>query len=155
MSVAFNCPSCGKKQFEYEIRMRRYGNMVGRCKKCGASYIDPRQVELAITGIPEDEYHLTPYVLLLALGVFVIWRGLHLFSRYQLGVPGEVQWLMPSVFLILGVVLFLGAIYEIVLIKTGGKVKKMQRLYEESRKRLQDPAYVSTLRQLGVEVPGE
>jgi len=26
------------------------------CKKCGAVYIDPRYYEMAIDGIPEDEY---------------------------------------------------------------------------------------------------
>ena len=155
MSVEFKCPSCGKKQFEYEMRIRKYGNMVGRCKSCGAQYLDPRKTELAITGIPEDEYQILPYGLLVALGVFFVWRGLHLFTRFQLGVPSQVQWLMPSVILILGVVLIVGGIYEILLIKTGGKVKKMQRLYEESRQRLCNPEYVQTLRQLGVELPEE
>lgn len=153
MSVEFKCPSCGKKLFEYEMRMRKYGSMVGRCKKCKALYLDPRMVELAITGIPEDEYHMGPYALLVVLGAFMIWRGLHMFTRFQLGVPSQVQWLMPSVILILGFAVAAGGVYELILIKTGGKVKKMQRLLEQSRKRLEDEAYVHTLRSLGVDVP--
>ncbi|MCR5418257.1 MAG: hypothetical protein K6E84_05015 [Lachnospiraceae bacterium] len=135
--------------------MRKYGPLTEDCKSCGKTYIDPRRVELSLTGIPADEYKMSPYVFILVIGAFLIWRGWYMLGMYQLGVPGPMQKFLPVVFIILGIVAILASIYEIIMIKTGGKAKKMQKLMEESRQRMKNHAYVEKLKDLGIEVPEE
>ena len=153
MSLEFKCPSCGKKLFSYEARTRKYGKMTGVCKKCNATYIDPRYKELAIIGIPEDEFSVLSYVLLILLGGFFFWRASHLFAVKQLGTPDSMQWLMPSVFALIGAALVIGGIAEIIMIKTGLKEKKMNKLLAESEQRMKDRTYVKMLLDMGVPVP--
>ena len=149
MSIEFKCPSCGKKLFSYEARVRKYGSLIKECRKCGSDYIDPRYYELAINGVPEDEYKVSPYLFMIVIGGLIIWRALRLFGMRQLGVASEIQWLLPSLLLIMGIVFVIGAIVSIILIKTGLRKKKMDRLLAQSQARLKDSSYVSRLRTLG------
>lgn len=155
MSIEFRCPSCGKKLFSYEPRIRKYGSLIKECRKCGSEYIDPRYYELALNGIPDDEYKVFPYVFMIIFGGLVIWRGLRLFGMRQLGVPNELQLLLPSVLLIMGVVFVIWAIAGIIMLKTGLHKKKIERLLSESQERLKDSNYVSRLRSLGLKLDDE
>ena len=85
-------------------------------------------------------------------GAFVLYRGIHLLFRYQIRTPEHMQWLMPVVFLIMGVVLIIGAIVDVILIMTGSKQKKYDKLRLESEARMQDKSYVYLLNEL--EYPG-
>ena len=130
MSMNFQCPVCGKKLFSYEPRYRKYGKIIHECKRCGASYLDPRYHELAVDGIPESEFHMFPYIFMLMIGGLIAWRVWHLLSVKQLGVPDAMQWLLPVVFLMIGAALFIGAIIGVILIKTGSKRKRFESRYK-------------------------
>ena len=153
MSVEFHCPACGKKLFSYEPRARRYEKMIKECKKCGGQYLDPRSYELAMSGIPEDEFKISSYLVVAAFGGILAWRGLYLFQKYQLGVPGFMQKFLPTVFLIMGVVLVLAGIWNVISILTGLTKKKMDRLYQESLVRMRDTNYIYSLEKMGYAVP--
>lgn len=149
----FRCPSCGKKLFDYYPRVRKYGKIIRTCKKCRADFLDPRYHEMAIDGILEEEFAMGPYIFMIILGALIAWRGYYLFGVHQLGTPDEVQWLMPTLFMVLGIGFILGAIISIILIKTGVKSKKFDRLYAESKERLRDVNYLKALKNLGYELP--
>ncbi len=153
MSLEFHCPSCGKKLFSYEMRERRYGSPLKKCNTCETEYIDPRFFEPALSGIPEDEFKMTPYLIMLAFGAFILWRGIHLTSVRQLGTPSGLQWLMPAVLILFGIALLAGGVYEIFTIKTGLKQKKFDKIMTESKNRIGAPSYVYKLWQLGYPVP--
>ncbi len=155
MSIEFRCPSCGKKLFSYESRIRKYGSLIKECRKCGSKYIDPRYYELALNGIPDDEYKVFPYVFMIVIGGLVIWRALRLFGMRQLGVPDVLQMLLPSVLLIMGLVFVIWAIGGIIMLKTGLHKKKIERLLAESQERLKDSGYISRLRSLGLKIDDE
>ncbi len=155
MSVEFHCPSCGKKQFSYEPRGRKFEKIVKSCKNCGKEYLDPRCHELAVEGIPQDAFQIGPYLFMLVLGGFIAWRGWYLFGRQQLGTPSGISWLLPSVFLIMGIVCIIASIVGIIRIKTGGKAKQFDKLMNESRMRMKDTAYVRKLKDLGYPLPQE
>ena len=153
MSLEFRCHTCGKKLFSYEARTRKYGEIIRKCGKCGVDYADPRYHELALDGIPEDEFGYLQYVLMIALGAFFIWRGLHLFGGRQLGVPEEIQWLMPSAFMLTGIAVIIAALIGIISVMTGAKRRRFDRLLRESEQRMKDPGYVYKLRKFGYNVP--
>ncbi|MCR4946143.1 MAG: hypothetical protein K5929_04270 [Lachnospiraceae bacterium] len=153
MSLEFKCPSCGKKLFSYETRERKFGEIIKKCQKCGADYADPRYHELAIDGIPDDEFGYLQYVVVIVVGAFFIWRGLHLFSTRQLGVPGELQWLMPSAFIILGIAAIICALVSMISILTGAKRRKFEKMLAESKQRLKNSSYVYNLRKFGYNIP--
>lgn len=148
------CFECGKKLMTYDsTSFRRYKSPVKKCKKCGNLYIDPRCHELAIEGIPSDVFSVKSYIILSIFGILLLWRGIYLLSQVQLGVPDEVQWLMPAVIIIFGAVCIIVGIAEIISIKTGLKEKRYNRLYMASTERLKNVDYVNTLRNLGVDIP--
>lgn len=148
------CAKCGKKLLTYDnTSFRRYKSPVKKCKKCDNLYIDPRCHELAIEGIPSDVFSVKLYIILIIFGMLLLWRGIYMLSQVQLGVPDEVQWLMPAVIIIIGAGFVIGGIAEIISIKTGLKEKRYNCLYTASAERLKDVDYVNTLRNLGVDIP--
>ncbi|MCM1229124.1 MAG: hypothetical protein NC489_03235 [Ruminococcus flavefaciens] len=148
------CSECGKKLVSYDrTSFRRYKSPVKSCKKCGSLYIDPRFHEIAVEGIPSDVFSVKSYIVLIILGILLLWRGIYVLHQVQLGVPDEVQWLMPAVILLCGAGFVIGGIAEIISIKTGLKKKKYDRLYLESAERLKNADYADTLRNLGVDIP--
>ena len=153
MSYEFKCPACGKKLFSYELREQKYGKIVNKCKKCGADYIDPRYHELAIDGIPQAEFSYVSYVLMIAVGAFLLWRASSYLGVKQLGVPNEMQWVMPGLFFILGIASIVFAIIGMISIKTGAKKRKFEKLLAESKERMRDPSYIYTLQKLGYKLP--
>lgn len=155
MSRQLICGSCGKKLLTYETYTRKYGSPLKQCKKCGAQYIDPRFHEIAAEGMPEAEFSLGPCFGIMAIGGFVLWRGIHLTGFRELGAPEETQWFLPTVFIILGALMIIAGISEIIMIKCGAKEKKFKRLYDESRQRLSDKEYAHALVLNGYPVPEE
>lgn len=63
-----------------------------------------------------------------------------------------MQWLLPAVFIIGGAVMAIGGIVGIIMIKTGKKAQRFERLRKESEARLKDRSYVYTLKGLGYNV---
>lgn len=148
------CSNCRKKLTTYDnTSIKKYCSPLKKCPKCGTLYIDPRCHELAIEGIPSAEFSIVSYVVLTLFGALIVWRGIYLFKRMQLGVPDEVQWVMPVVLMIMGAIFAFGGLVEIFLIKTGRKSQKFNRLYEESEERLRDADYVESLKKLGYIIP--
>lgn len=148
------CKGCGKKLLTYnEGSFRKYKSPLKQCKKCGAKYLDPRCHEIAIEGIPSDSFSVTSYLILLIFGAFILYRGIYLFGRHQLGVIEEIQWLLPAVFVIGGGIMVIGGIIEIISIISGSKCRKFDRLKMESEERLADNSYAYQLKELGYNVP--
>lgn len=143
------CNRCGSKLLSYnEYSKKRYESPVKRCKKCQAYYLDSRCHEIAVEGIPSDTFSIRSRLIMGLFGAFVLYRGIHLLFRYQIGTPEHMQWLMPVVFLIMGVVLIIGAIVDVLLIMTGSKQKKYDKLRLESEARMQDKSYAYLLNEL-------
>ena len=152
MSATFRCPTCNKKLFSYEPRFRKYGRLTNKCKNCGSVYIDPRFHELALEGIPADEFMLRSYIVLIVFGGLMIWRAIYLLGMRQLGLPDEMQWLMPAVIFIVGFILIIGGLVEIIGIKTGLKAKRFEEMLQQSKDRLKDSQYASQLRSFGYNI---
>jgi hypothetical protein len=89
------------------------------------------------------------------VGGLILWRGLYLFTVHQLGTSENIQWLYPTTFTVMGIFCILCAIYQIIIILTGIKRKKFEKLRQESEERLQDYNYAKTLVSLGYSVPEE
>lgn len=148
------CSNCKKKLVSYDnTNVKKYESPLKKCPKCGELYIDPRCHELAAEGIPSVEFSIVSYVILSIVGALIVWRGVSLLDYVQLGMPEEVQWIMPAVLIVMGAILVLGGIVEILLIKTGRKARKFDRMYEESEERLRNAGYVRLLREHGYYVP--
>ena len=152
MSREMYCPHCRKKLFSYEERIRKYDSPVMICKHCSGEYLDPRYDELAITGIPKEQFSIVQYLVMIILGILCFWRAYYLWEKHFVsrGVPTEVWVVMIS---IAGLVLLIGGIYEIITIKTGSKEEKFDRLYQESCERLRSKSYATKLKEMGYHVP--
>ena len=155
MSREFHCPSCDKKLFTYEERSRKYGKLLKECKKCGAQYLDPRYYELAIDGIPEDEFGIARYSVAILIGALFGWRGIHVANIYIYRGANLINWLLPISFILISVIVIIAGLYEIFTITTGLKRKKMERLLEESKARMRDSSYVYTLKKHGYVIDKE
>lgn len=153
-TIVLRCKNCGKKLLTYsQASIQRYKSPVKSCKKCGTRYADPRCHEIAVEGIPPDTFSISSYVIIMIIGALILYRGIHLFGTYQLGVPDETQWLLPFLFVISGVIMAVAGIVEIILIKTGRKAVKYDKLRAESENRLRDKNYVYILQDLGYKIP--
>ena len=152
--IEIKCESCGKKLLTYTPNgSKKYESPLKECKKCGNIYADPRCHEIALEGIPKDEFMIAPNVVLMILGGLVLWRGIYLFGMKQMNMPDEMQWFLPTVFSLLGAVMLIAGITQIILIKSGAKAKKFERLKRESEQRLCDKSYAFALKQHGYNVP--
>ncbi|MDE5754105.1 MAG: hypothetical protein K2H89_06150 [Oscillospiraceae bacterium] len=150
------CAGCGKKLLTYDnTSFRQYKSPVKQCKKCGTYYLDPRCHEIAVEGVPDAEFSVGSYIVLIVFGGLVGYRGIYLSSRTQLHTPEGAQWVLPTMFVLMGIVFILGGIVELIRIKTGAKARKYEKLREESEQRLQNRSYAYQLRDLGYPVPEE
>lgn len=147
------CPECGHKFFVYEPQQRFYGSPIRTCKKCGGKYLDVRYHELALEGVPKKEVSKIPSVVMMVLGVFLLFRGNHLFGMKQLGTPDAMQKVLPILLLACGALFIVGGIAELISVLTGRKAAKMQKLLVESEQRLKNPAYAQELTAAGYPVP--
>lgn len=152
--IEIRCKGCGKKLLKYsQSSFRKYGSPLKNCKKCGRRYADPRYHEIAIEGVPKDTFSISSYLILMLLGAFLLYRGIHLFRMYQLGVPSGMQFLLPTVFALGGIILVFGGIWEIITIVTGIKAKRFDKLRVESEMRLMNRSYAYSLQDFGYPVP--
>lgn len=147
------CPECGRKFFYYDSRQRYYGSPVRTCKKCNSQYLDLRYHEIAVDGIPESELSRKPMIILMIFGALILYRGIYLTGYRQLGMGDYGQWIMPVLFIIMGIVMITVGIIEIIMISTGRKMMKYERLKRESEERMSDRSYAWTLKQEGYNVP--
>ena len=94
---------------------------------------------------------------LIALGTFVLYRGIHLIGYRELGMSDtEVsRRLLPVVFTVMGSILIIGGIIELIRIINGSKVKKWEQKRQQSVARLRNPDYAWRLKQAGYPVPEE
>lgn len=152
--VTIQCSKCGKKLLSYDPPgFIRYKSPVRQCPDCNTKYADPRCHEIAVEGIPHDTFKISSYVVMIIFGALILWRGIALFGMHTLGAPEETQWLLPTLITIFGVVLVIGGIVEIILIKTGWKQRKFEKLTRESEERLSNKSYAFILSDLGYNVP--
>ena len=152
--ITLKCRNCGKKLLTYTPKgFRKYESPLKKCKKCGTEYLDPRCHEIAAEGLPPDTYSIPSNVIMGIVGGLILWRGLYLFSVHQMGTAENIQWLYPTVFTVMGICFILCAIYQIIIILTGIKRKKFEKLRQESEERLLDYDYAKSLVLLGYSVP--
>lgn len=150
------CRGCGKHLLTYNQNgSKKYESPIKVCKNCGTKYFDPRCCEIAIEGIPSDTFSIPSYTISMLIGIFMLYRGIHLFHMHELGMPDELQWLLPSILSIFGAIFTVVGLVEIFIILTGIKRRKFDRLIKDSRKRLEDKNYVYMLKSFGYEVPEE
>lgn len=149
MAYELRCKKCGKKLLSYEAYQRKYGSPLKNCKACGAEYIDPRFHELAIEGYPEQEFKKVYSVIMIVIGGLILWRGIYMFGLHQMGLPEEMQWVLPGVITLLGVAFIIGGVVDLIRIATGLKVRKFEKLMNESRERMADENYTAKLEWLG------
>lgn len=149
MAVEIHCKGCGHKLLKYEKYERKYKSPIASCKKCGKDYIDPRCHELAIEGIPEGDFKITNDIILLVIGALIAWRGYYLFGLRMLGTPDAMQWVLPTVILLLGIAIILGGIVDFIRIITGIKRRKYEKDLKESKERISNEDYIQKLRDLG------
>lgn len=149
MAYEIYCKNCNSKLLKYEKWERKYKSPVSICKKCGKEYLDPRSQELAVTGIPKREFKISKDIVLFIIGGLVTWRGHYLFGMHLLGTPDSVQWVIPAVVLLLGIVMLIASIIDALSIITGLKKRKYEKLLSESKERMNDDSYVTRLKELG------
>lgn len=149
MAYEVYCKQCNCKLLTYEKWQKKYKSPIAICKKCGNEYLDPRCHELAIEGIPQEEFKVSKDFILLLVGGLIAWRGYVLFGMHMLGTLASTQWLLPTVILILGIALILVSILDLISILTGLKKRKYEKLLEESQNRIKDDNYVLKLKQIG------
>ena len=147
------CPEFGKRFFIYDERQRYFGSPVRTCKKCGGQYIDRRYHEIAIEGIPKSDFSKKSMIVVIILGALILYRGIYITGYKPLGMDGFGRWILPVTFIILGIVMIVVGVAEIILICTGKKMEKFERLKRESEERMNDRSYAWTLKQEGYNVP--
>ena len=151
------CPNCGRsilgmnnRETAYQVL---YGSPVRNCKRCRKPYIDSRYHEIAITGIGERtlsvKYSLKVLGIIgMILVVSVGWNVVNIRMRGRYSV-------MMALLSLLSVILILYVLWDILMIATGKKAQKMERLRQESEERLRDPDYARLLADAGYLVPGQ
>lgn len=97
-------------------------------------YADPRCHEIALDGIPPDTFSVRSNAVFAIIGALILYRGIYLFGKYQLGVPNKMQWMLPSVFVIWGAATAVWGIAEIILIVSGMKKRNLMRLKRHPRR---------------------
>lgn len=70
-------------------------------------------------------------------------------TNHMLGTPDSVQWVVPTVVLILGLAMVVAAFVDAIRILTGLKKRKFEKLLEESQNRMKDDNYIQKLKELG------
>lgn len=149
MAYEIYCKYCDSKLLKYDKWEKKYKSPIATCKKCGKEYLDPRCHELAIEGIPEAEFKVANDLVLLIIGGLITWRGYYLFGMHMLGTPDSMQWVVPTVVLILGLAMVVAAFVDGIRILTGLKKRKFEKILEESQNRMKDDNYIQKLKELG------
>ena len=147
------CPSCG-----YDLGIAvpdgsKYGSIIQACPKCGKRYVDKAYREIAVDGFLDSDKKSEPdtYLAWVCLGI-----GVAAFCLMFLLIKttGSLHYIFPTV----GVLAFYGSHFEFKRnrkIASGERKEELEELERESRQRLLNPAYASTLARLGYAVPDE
>ncbi len=148
-----NCPYCGAKILFYYDKEWRYGSPVRNCKKCGKKYVDERYHEIVVEGIEPGALSIkrNGIGMLIMLGIFLVSFLIHFYQVNQKSTY-DLTFCAFMVIALLGILLF---VIDSIRILTGTKVKKLERLREQSVKRLQNWSYAKELEALGYPVPEE
>lgn len=148
------CPFCGHKFFFYNKDAYYYGSPIQTCKKCGSKYIDRRYHEIAIEGIRSaDSPSVVPFIIAILIGGFFIYRAFCLFGSYHRSGTLPTNDILAVLFVVFGALFIVFSIIEIIRTLTGGKQRKMDKLYRESDERMQNRVYAQTLENAGYNVP--
>ena len=146
-----SCPNCGKSLFYYNPREWRYGSPVRICKKCNKKYADSRYHEIAVDGISQDSMSIIPRIILIVIGALITYRGIYLLD-YRMSYMQSYNW-SAYAFIIIGVIMCCGAMADIIMILSGSKKKKLDKLENASIERLCNYEYAKELKDLGYDVP--
>lgn len=152
-TVELKCPHCGKIVATRAANQYRYGSPLKNCRFCKENYLDPFFHELAAEPPAPNAFSVKHK--LVGMAVFAVMFAA-CFAFHWLEVTYEnsyhpmFAWLM--VILAVGEILFAA---EIILIKTGFKERRTERLRKESAERLKNPVYARELARLGYPVPAE
>lgn len=153
--VRVSCPKCGKVQRECAANEYRYGVPIKTCqnRKCGERYLDPFFHELAAE--PPAPAAFSVKQKLIGMAVFAaVFAVSFAFHWFEITYEGSYHVAFPA--LMVGTAIGeIALVIEIVLIKTGFKERRTERLRRESVERFGNPAYVRELKMLGYPVPEE
>lgn len=145
------CPYCEKAISGYSSAARDYGTPIRTCRNCNQQYLDSRFIELAVEEpAPRDLSASTGLkVALFGAAGLIISVGFTLFTLFS---RGEYY---PKMILVsvMSVILIIYGIVDAIRVKTGAKMKSLDRKRDESEQRLMDKAYAHQLRELGYDVP--
>ena len=147
------CPHCGKIVSTRAANDYRYGSPLKNCRFCKENYLDPFFHELAAEPPAPNAFSVKHklFGMVVFAVVFAVCFGFHwLEVTYEDSYHPMFAWLM--VLTAVGEILFLA---EIILIKTGFKERRTERLRKESEERLKNPVYARELARLGYPVPRE
>lgn len=149
--VELKCPHCGKIVATRAANRYSYGSPLKNCRFCKENYLDPFFHELAAEPPAPNAFSVKHK--LIGMGLFAVFFAIS-FAFHWLEVTYEnsyhpmFAWLM--VILAVGEILFVA---EIILIKTGFKERRTERLRKASEERLKNPVYARELARLGYPVP--
>ncbi len=142
------CPYCEKAISGYSSAARDYGTPI---RNCNQQYLDNRFIELAVEEpAPRDLSASTGLkVALFGAAGLIISVGFTLFTLFS---RGEYY---PKMILVsvMSVILIIYGIVDAIRVKTGVKMKSLDRKRDESEQRFMDKAYAYQLRELGYDVP--
>lgn len=145
------CPYCGKEISGYSPAARDYGSPIRTCRKCNQNYLDSRFIELAVEEPAPRDLSATAGLKIALIGAafFLASVGYTLFAIYSSGVYS----LKVVIIAICGVVLLIYGIIDSIRVKTGAKMKSLEKKRALSEQRLMDKAYAHRLYELGYNVP--
>ena len=148
---AINCPHCNKEAWRGPENAWLFGSPIQECKSCKGRYLNRAYHEIEIDGIPETELSAKgngKLLLITALAAAV----LLLINIYTITSFG---WYKPGLIVafLLALVFFVGIIVDTVKIKSGKKLKELERERQASAQRLQDKEYARLLQKMGYSVP--
>lgn len=145
------CPHCEKVISGYSPAARDYGTPIRTCRNCNQQYLDSRFIELAVEEPAPRDLSVSTGLKVILLGAIglIASLGLTLFSLSSRGVYSP-KMIVVSAF---SVFLIIYGIVDAIRVKTGAKMKSLDRKRYESEQRLMDKAYAYQLRELGYDVP--
>ena len=151
--VELKCPYCGKIVATRAANQYRYGSPLKNCRFCKENYLDPFFHELAAEPPAPNVFDIKQKLFGMALfaGIFVFCFAFYWFEVTYMNI---YHVMFPA--LMVGTALGeIGFVIEIILIKTGFKERRTERLRKESEERLKNPVYARELARLGYPVPRE
>ena len=148
--IEMHCPNCNKLVGTYGVGEYRYGSPLKVCPKCKTEYINPVFHEIEIDGIAPEAFDIKRLLIALVFGIvfFAIGAGIHYFE-----VTTKDYYHYSYIFIMLISVMVIFFAIGNIIIKTGLKAKRNERLRQESADRLSNPRYAVWLHQHGYNVP--